>query len=217
MRTESTAEPEWFSRLVERLRERLSQPLPGRDFHLEMAPSHRVTIDVEQARKRPHKESAVLVLLFPAAGEVATVYTVRRGDLTHHAGQISFPGGRREPNETLEETAIREAEEEIGVSRELFEILGAMTELYIQPSGFIVQPFLAVSSERPDFTAQQQEVERVLEIPLVALFDPKNRRTEQWTIRGEASTVPFFKVADHTIWGATAMISGELLALVRAK
>lgn len=179
-----------------------------------MAPTHRATIDVESARRRPHREGAVLILLYPADGQVSTVFTVRRSDLPDHAGQVSYPGGRRESGETLEAAALREAEEEIGVDRSDIEVLGGLTPLFIPPSRFIVYPFVAASPGRPPFSIEEREVERILEIQLGRLLDPAIRRLETWEIRGESSRVPSFDVDGSRIWGATAMITSELLGIV---
>jgi len=205
---------ESFDAFAEYVRNRLSRPLPGLDFQLRMAPSHREALDTELARSRPHKESAVLILLYPVEGAVSTIYTIRRADLRHHGGQVSFPGGRRNPGEPLSETALREAEEEVGIDRAAVDVLGALTPLFIPPSQFMVHPFVAVCCRQPTFRAQPSEVEELLEIELATLLDPPNRQTEQWEIDGEVSDVPFFAVAGQTIWGATAMITNELLEVI---
>ena len=200
--------------LTRRLKLRLREPLPGLDLHERMAPTHRETIDVTAARDRPHKEGAVLILLFPSDAQVSTVYTVRHADLRHHGGQISFPGGRRESDESLEATAIREAEEEVGIDRTKIEILGSLTPLFIPPSRFIVHPFVAATHFSPEFRVEKREVERILEVPLSHLSDPSSHRLEKWEVEGEESYVPFFQVGGARIWGATAMITSELLEVI---
>lgn len=215
-----TPEPErWpefdsFEDLIETLKQRLADDLPGPSRHLAMAPSHRGIIDPDTARERFHLEGAVLVLLYPSAGGASVVYTIRRADLRNHGGQVSFPGGRREEGESLEETAIREAGEEVGIDREAVELIAELTPLYIPPSRYIVHPFVGAARSRPDFTRGEDEVDRILEVPLRKLLDPESRSVERWNIRGQESDVPFFDVADVRIWGATAMITSELLAAV---
>ncbi|MGD8415190.1 MAG: CoA pyrophosphatase [Candidatus Latescibacterota bacterium] len=179
-----------------------------------MAPSHRETIDPDEARKRPHREGAVLVMLYPGQSGPSTLFTVRRADLNDHAGQISFPGGRREAGERLETTATREAEEEVGIGRDEIEVVGELTPLYIPPSRYIVHPFVAAAASRPDFRLQESEVARIIEVPLADLQDPANRRSEIWKIRDEESRVPCFRIGGERIWGATAMIMNELLAVI---
>ena len=203
-----------FDSFRDRLRERLLEPLPGPDLHARMAPSHRDIVDPELARQGEHREGSVLVLLYPATSGVETVYTVRKANLTNHGGQISFPGGRIEEGESAEEAAIREANEEIDLNPESIEVVGRMTALYIPPSRFIVNPFLAVSGQPPALRPQETEVDRILEVPLTDLMNPENHREEVWDIRGEKSHVPWYAVAGVRIWGATAMITRELLELV---
>ena len=207
-----------FEAFAQRLKLRLTGPLPGPDLHARMAPPHRESIDVDRARNRPHKEGAVLVLLYPSvdglAGDVSTVFTVRRADLRHHGGQISFPGGRRESGESLEMAAIREAEEEVGIDRTMIDVIGLLTPLFIPPSQFIVHPFVAVTNTSPEFRVEEREVERILEVPISRLRDPSSRQMQEWEIRGEKSQVPCFKIGESKIWGATAMITSELLELI---
>jgi 8-oxo-dGTP pyrophosphatase MutT (NUDIX family) len=187
-----------------------------------MAPPHRESIDANRARSRPHKEGAVLILLYPSADgaideavdEVYTVFTVRKAELRHHGGQISFPGGRRELGESLEMTAIREAEEEVGIDRAKIEVLGALTPLFIPPSRFIVHPFVAVAHASLEFRIEEREVECILEVPLSRLRDPSSRQMQTLEMRGENSQVPCFKVDESRIWGATAMITSELLEVL---
>ncbi|MFV1981463.1 MAG: CoA pyrophosphatase, partial [Rhodothermia bacterium] len=163
--SESTEPFETFAAFAHRLKLRLGGPLPGPDLQARMAPPHRESMDVDRARTRPHKEGAVLILLYPSAGEVATLFTVRKAELRHHGGQVSFPGGRRELGESLEMTAIREAEEEAGIDRTRIEVLGSLTPLFIPPSQFIVHPFVAVANASPEFRIEEREVERILKVP----------------------------------------------------
>ena len=107
-----------------------------------------------------------------------------------------------------------EAEEEVGIDRTKIEVLGALTPLFIPPSQFIVHPFVAVTSASPEFRADEREVERILEVPLRRLLDPSSRQMQSLEIRGEYSQVPCFKVDESRIWGATAMITSELLEVV---
>lgn len=180
--------------------------LPGLTTQLQMAPDGRGTIDVAQARLGDHRESAVMVLLYPRESGISILYTVRRADLKHHAGQISFPGGRREEGETLRQTALREAFEEVGVAAKAIDVVGSLTPLFIPPSRFIVYPYVAVTDRRPDFVIQESEVDALLEFDLATLTDPASRTFE--------ARVPIYAVGNHKIWGATAMITAELLAVI---
>ncbi len=213
-RAPSEADPNAFDGLTERLRERLLDPLPGTAAHLGMAPGNRLTgaqLTVEEKRCR---EAAVLVLLVPIEGTAHVVLTLRPSTLRHHPGQISFPGGRREAGETPLETALREAEEEIGVAGGL-DILGSLSPLYIPPSNFCMQPFVARLPERPVYRPHDREVEAVLEVPLGALVADGCARRTVWQIRGEEVEIPHYRVGPHRIWGATAMVLAELLEIAR--
>jgi 8-oxo-dGTP pyrophosphatase MutT (NUDIX family) len=158
----------------------------------------------------------VLVLLLPQpdAGP-AVVLTVRREHLPDHAGQISFPGGQREGTESLADTALREAEEEIALLPQSVQLLGTLTPLYIPPSNFCVHPHVGIVSHDPSLAPRDREVERVLRAPLTHLLDPDTRVVEPWTLHGTTVEVPYYDVAGHTVWGATAMMLAEMLALVR--
>ncbi len=159
----------------------------------------------------------VLALLYCRQDELCVVLTRRRDNLNNHAGQISFPGGRREGSESLRETAVREAHEEIGVNPEALTILGALTPLYILPSDFEVHPTVAWhgNGERPIFTPNDDEVAEILETPLHHLMNPATRAEEIWTIRGYNLRVPFYVVQGHKVWGATAMMLSEFVERLR--
>ncbi|MCP4428338.1 MAG: CoA pyrophosphatase [Chloroflexi bacterium] len=160
----------------------------------------------------------VLVLLYCYRNEIHLVLTRRRDDLSDHAGQVSFPGGKHENGETFRETAVREAHEEIGVHPDQLTILGQLTPLYISPSDFEVHPTVAWydNGERPYFTPSDNEVAEILETPLSYLLDPASRGEEMWTIHDYNVRVPFFNVQGHKVWGATAMMLSELVERLKA-
>jgi 8-oxo-dGTP pyrophosphatase MutT (NUDIX family) len=158
------------------------------------------------------RQGGVLVLLYPIAGELQVVLTRRREDLNSHAGQISFPGGQREAQETLLMTALRETEEEIGVPVAAVEVIGELTPLYIPPSDFEVHPFVAWynNGSRPVFSPSPNEVAEIVEVPLRHLLDPASRGEQPWDIRGHSIMVPYYAIEEHKVWGATAMMISEL-------
>ncbi len=161
------------------------------------------------------RQGGVLVLLYLKDGRTHLVLTRRRDDLNVHAGQISFPGGRREDGETLQETALREAREEIGIEQANLEILGHLECLYIPPTDYEVYPTVAWHDSAPIFKRQVDEVAEIMEVPLAHLLDPANRLEELWELRGYEVQVPFFLVGRHKVWGATAMMLSEFLERVR--
>lgn len=212
--TEPTVHGDAFARHIARLRRRLAGPLPGTEAQLTMAPVYRQDPSMATIEGKPCREAGVLVLFFPRDGVPTLLLTVRRGDLKNHAGQVSFPGGRREPYETLRETALREAHEEVGVDPATVDVLGTLTPLYIPPSNFCVYPFVGMTPQTPALQPQDAEVEAVLCVSLAHLRNPQTRRREPWTLHGTTVDVPFLDVDGHKVWGATAMMLAELLTLL---
>lgn len=178
---------------------------------LKMAPMPRPTIRTAETPGQP-RQGGVLILLYEWLGQTHLVLTRRRDDLPSHAGQISFPGGRREAGETLQTTAFREAHEEVGIHPSELEFLGVLSHLYIPPSDYEVHPFVAWHKNgRPAFTPQETEVAEILEVPLSHLQNPATRQHETWQIRGYELDVPFYLVSGYKVWGATAMMLSEFL------
>ncbi len=177
------------------------------------APSQRGFLEHEEARRQAGRLGAALVLLYPKGGRAHTVLTLRSDQLRDHAGQISFPGGRRESGESLEQAALREAQEELAIPPEGLEVLSALTPIYIPPSDFLLYPKLAVARRRPDFRAQPSEVAEIIEVPMEHFLAHGNRRVETWELRGERRRIPHYRVGEHKVWGATAMVLAELVRL----
>ncbi|GAB5534645.1 MAG: CoA pyrophosphatase [Rubricoccaceae bacterium] len=202
--------------LVPRLRTRLASPLPGPLAHAEMAPLGRdPDLSVLDPTGKKGRLAATLVLFYPGPdASPMFVLTVRQASLRDHSGQISLPGGSRDGKETAEETARREAYEEVGVDPDALDVLGRLSRLYIPPSGFSVTPVVAAVMERPPFTPHEAEVAALLEVPLMDLLDPVSRRSSRRSVRGGAFDVPFFELAGHEVWGATAMMLAELASVV---
>lgn len=201
--------------LAERLEARLAAPLPGRAAHLRMAPLRRTEdpamLSVEGKGGRL---AATLVLLYPLEGSApALVLTVRQPSLRDHSGQISLPGGRIERGETPEEAALREGWEEVGVDPAAPHVLGRLSPLYIPPSGFSVTPVVAAMENRPPFQPHEAEVAALLEVPLDRLLDPATRRLSERDVRGGRFEVPHYALDGYEVWGATAMMLAELVAI----
>jgi 8-oxo-dGTP pyrophosphatase MutT (NUDIX family) len=138
------------------------------------------------------------------------VFTRRRSDLRRHPGEISFPGGRRDPSDgDLLHTALREAHEEIGIDLEAIEVVGALQPTPTIVTGYAVYPFVAVTAAELTWIPSEREVEEVLELPIARLIDGFARR--RVTRRGLPIRTDTYLVDDHLIWGATARILGDLL------
>jgi 8-oxo-dGTP pyrophosphatase MutT (NUDIX family) len=156
-------------------------------------------------------EAAVLVPLYVRDDELHAVFTKRREDLRRHPGEISFPGGRRDhPDEELALTALREAEEEIGLSPDAVELLGTLAPVSTFVTGYVIFPHVGLIEAGHAWKPSPNEVELVLELPLHALV--AGYAVRPMTRRGFTFDTDTYVVGDHLIWGATARILGDLLA-----
>ena len=160
----------------------------------------------------------MLILLYQAEGELRFPLTVRTTTVHAHKGQISLPGGAKEPeDEQFRHTALREASEELGVSTAGIEILGALSRLYIPHSGFCVHPFVGYAEQPLRWCPDPAEVAELFAAPLRQLLDPSTVHEEPQTHDGQSFLVPYYLFGSHRVWGATAMILAELVALMRAE
>ena len=199
---------------IARLRRRLAQPLPGYDAHQRMSPVPRTGSEPGYVPPTPPRRGGVLVLFYPHNGALHLPLILRPTYDGVHSGQVGFPGGGHEALDAdLTATALREAYEEVGIPAGAVEILGALSKLYIQPSNYEVYPTVGWMAERPPFRIDPYEVALLLEVPLAEFQNPANRYEEMWNLRGRQVRVPYFHIQGQTIWGATAMILSELMAL----
>lgn len=203
-----------FESLISFLKDRLAQPLPGSEAQVRMAPLRENARERTEVDGRDCREAGVLALLHPRDGIPHLVLTVRRDHLSDHAGQVSFPGGRREGDEPLLFTALREAREEVDIHPDQVEVLGELTPLYIPPTRYCVHPYVGYTRTAADLTPHDLEVEKIVHVPVYDLLDPTNIRREYWTVRGNRVEVPFFDVSGLQVWGATAMMLAELIAIL---
>ena len=159
------------------------------------------------------REAAVLVPLLVREGSLHILFTKRPPTLRHHAGQYSFPGGSRDPEDvTPLHTALRETQEELGIDVSGVRVLGALDEVPTLTE-FRIQPFVGVLPASAEYRPSPDEVELILEVPILHLLDPAIRRTEKRNVRGYDYEVDFYTYGSHTIWGATGRILRDLLGL----
>ncbi len=179
-----------------------------------MAHTHRLDFSHPES----YRDGSVLILLYPGEGGLTLVLTRRTDTVEHHRSQISFPGGARENGEPLVATALREAEEEVGIPPSAVDVLGEMSPLRIPVSGFLVHPFVGFTPGRPEYRLDPREVAGVIEARLAHLLDPERRREEEQEFRGRRVMVPFYDlpgVERPPLWGATAMMLSALIERIR--
>lgn len=159
---------------------------------------------------------AVLLLLYPDGDDLRLPLTVRSELLPNHRGEISLPGGATDPIDTGPvATALRECWEEIGVAPNELDVWGTLSPIYIMPSNFQITPVVAFSPVVPQMEVNPFEVGAVISVTLRELLDPATVVVERWTLRGVEVDVPFFAIAGHKVWGATALVLSEFVARVR--
>ena len=172
----------------------------------------RVLLEPEQAvtlEVHGHTDAAVLVPLYLDGGELHAVFTRRREDLRRHPGEISFPGGRVDPDDAdLQHTALREAQEEIGLPPDAVEVLGALQPTPTIATGYAVYPFVGLIEPGRQWELSAREVAAVLELPLRALLEGYARR--RLVRRGLPIRTDTYTVGEHLIWGATARMLADL-------
>src|SRR5438067_8809584 len=185
---------------VDRIRDAVAGAPPGRP----LAP----TVPGAQA-------AAVLVPVFEEDGVARLLLTRRSTNLPSHQGQVAFPGGKVHAGETAEAGALREAHEEVGIRPEDVEVVGALQELSTVASQFVLAPFVGVLPERPSLVPNPGEVARAFDVAVAELMKPDVYHEERWELPGMGERpMHFFDIADETVWGATARILHDLLALV---
>jgi len=202
---------------ADRLREAVSRPLDDwNEVYEGFSP-----VDLETGERRPRvpppgsdsRRAAVLVPILVEGEDARVVYTVRKDDLADHAGQISFPGGSIESgDDSLMETALREAEEEIDLSPELVEVVGELEEMYIPPSNFRVSPFVGLLPPEAEMVLAPDEVEEIFTVSLATLAANETFQKVLWRRDGRDYEVPVFAIGGRNIWGATAAMTAALLA-----
>ena len=202
-----------INKIAEQIKERLKKPLPGNEAHLttRIKTKSEVTFPNTQETARP---AAVLILLFPFEDEIQFFLTKRTEDVEHHKGQISLPGGIRENNESLNETALRETKEEVGIDSTKIIISGSLTPFFIPVTGYIVHPFIGWCKEKPSTKIHDVEVNQLFSVSITELMDEKILQTEQWNIRGYDAIVPYYNFGKCKVWGATAAILSEFKSIL---
>lgn len=200
---------------IANLRRELARELPGIEAQKRLAPRPRAGWN-PSATPQGARDASVLVLIYAHQSGWLLPLTRRTDTVAAHRGQISFTGGASELAETAEATALREAREEIGLEPGEVEVLGRLTKLHIPHSNFLVTPIVGLGATRPIFHIDGREVAEILEVPLTSLLDPETVVEESWQLASGQAQVPLYRLGPHKVWGATAMILAEFLAVVAA-
>jgi 8-oxo-dGTP pyrophosphatase MutT (NUDIX family) len=206
-----------FDQLISRLDHHLKSPLPGREAHLIMSP---VPVDhrrFESVLPENHRKSGVLILFYPIGSDSFFPLIKRPEYQGYHSGQVAFPGGKMEKDdENIVQTALREAEEEVGIDRRDVQILGSLSNLFIPTSNFLVSPVIGFVEKQPDFVPEAKEVSRIIQTELLLLFKQEIRKRKILTLSQNLSLdTPYFDIEGEVVWGATAMILSELIHVLQ--
>lgn len=208
-----------FDQLIFLLDRKLKEPLPGKEAHLLMAPQPIDLRRFEPKLPEHHRKSGVLLLFYPDSRNTLFPLIKRPDYPGVHGGQISLPGGKMEPEDlNIIQTALREAEEEIGINRDQINILGRMTDLYIPTSNFLVSPVVGYVTAVPIMTPEEKEVQRIISAQVSQVLDLGMRKRKNLDIHPSLKLdTPYFEIDGEMVWGATAMILSELTWLLSSE
>jgi 8-oxo-dGTP pyrophosphatase MutT (NUDIX family) len=208
-----------FSEFEKRVVKIKKMDLPGESIQFKMAPIERLLEMKMMAKKQDSAYKAgVLMLFYPSQDKIPHFSLILRKSYSGvHSAQVAFPGGRfEEGDRSLKYTALRETEEEVGVTMDEVEVLTELTDIYIPPSNFYVQPYLGITRKTPRFTLQQDEVEELIEVSLDHFMDDSIIGIKTLsTSYARNIEVPVFKLNGHVVWGATAMMLSEVREMLK--
>lgn len=203
-----------FAESISKLSYRLANyPLPGHEEIVKRMSPNRMRLKGEP--NETTRRSSVLLLFYPKGEDIFLPLILRPQYDGVHGGQMAFPGGRAElKDKNIQATALREAQEEIGIKASDVRILGNLTELYISPSNLLCQPVMGYINYRPDFYPDEREVADILEVPLSDFVNPDTVQTRFVEARGYRFETPGFIIQEQIVWGATAMMIAELIEII---
>jgi 8-oxo-dGTP pyrophosphatase MutT (NUDIX family) len=188
--------------------------LPGRQAQMRMSPT---PLDPDFVLPRKPSDTAhpssVLIPIYPDSNQNLHVVLTLRSDRIRHAGQISFPGGRQENQESLEETALRELHEEVGIPGTIVKTAGPITPLYLHRTDNQITPYVGILDKKPKLIPNPIEVSEIVTAELDALLSDRHKKREQWDLSQSSFNVPYWDIHDVPLWGATAMIMSEFLEI----
>jgi len=213
----SVMQPRNFSEFSEQLSRQLQLPLPGYEAQYKMAREFRDhPVDTERYHANA-RMGAVLILFYPKEDNIHTVLIQRPTYQGVHSAQVAFPGGKKDEGDAdLIETALREANEEVGIDKNKITVAGQLTHLYIPPSNFLVTPVVAFSETRPEFVLQTDEVDEIIEVDLNTLMNESLISEKTIHLQQNINLkVKYYDIFGRTVWGATAMMIAELNEILK--
>ena len=197
---------------INQLKLQLDQPLPGKDAQSIMMIEPKPIFN--NTNTKNVKLSAVLILLFFENDDWNFFLTKRSQNVNNHKGQISLPGGVHEENESLQETAIRETEEEIGIPPEDIQLIGSLSPFYVPVSNFKISPFVGWMEKKPQVKAFDREVEKVFSISINKFILESTQKIKYDKLNGEMVKIPYFDIDNEMVWGATSIILSEFKNII---
>ena len=204
-----------YNQFIENLSRHLTKPLPGKLAQHKMAPVGRLDLLNAPIVGTPIN-SAVLILLFPENNQLNTVLIKRPSYQGVHSAQVSFPGGKTAKiDSSIEATALRECNEEIGVESSEIKLIGSLTPLYIFASNFMVYPIIGYCNYKPTFKPDKKEVDYLIQTNIDTFQNPATiKHTEVIASNGDKIATPYYNIQNEIVWGATAMIISEFVEVL---
>lgn len=200
--------------VIQKLSVQLRGVLPGEQAHARMRAMPLEELQFRFNHADPPRPGSVLILLQEHEGLITFPLILRPFYDGAHGGQVSFPGGKAEPGEQPEQTALREAAEEIGIDPTAVEVVGRLSDLHVIPSNFMVTPVVAFTRQQPVYRPDPHEVERILTGSLSDLLTTDAVDRRELMVRGHRIDAPCFLLDGEVVWGATAMILSEFRSLL---
>jgi len=198
---------------IENLSKKLKKGLPGKDAQEKMM------VRPRRFRSKEYRmegiPASVLLLLYPFNEDWFFFLTKRSENVEHHKGQISLPGGMVEKNESLENAAIRETYEEIGVEKNKMKIIGHLTSFYVPVSNFEIFPYIGWTDTKPKPIIHGNEVESIFSVSINDLILEKNSKLKEAIFSNQPVTIPYFELNGEMVWGATSMILAEFKHILK--
>lgn len=198
--------------VIKSLKAELKKELPGKTAHNMLMPEGRMLSTINNSTCH----ASILILIYPDINNKEKVILIKRPVYDgHHSGQVGFPGGKLEPSDkSFKMNALRESKEEIGIDPETVKIIGGLSELYIPVSNFLVHPYVGYTHHTPTFKVDKNEVDYIIEFPLIRLIDLRIKIKQEFQI-GIKRTIPYFEINNEVVWGATSMILNEFIIILK--